>query len=185
MKTEKIDKRVIKTKTQIYTGLLKLLENKSFADIKVSEICKTAKVNRTTFYAHFNNKQDLFNGFMNDMQKELIHQLKSIKQSSFKSYYMQIASTLLDHIDNKKTVYITIIKHNRYDIILDILQKNIKEALIKEEENKSSVPQSFITTFYLGGIINIGIEWILSHSEVSKEDVKNHLDSLIPTRPKI
>ena len=185
MKTEKIDKRVIKTKNQIYTGLLKLLENKSFADIKVSEICKTTKVNRTTFYAHFNNKQELFNAFMNDMQKELINNLNNLKQSSFKSYYMQIANILLDHIDNRKTVYITIIKHNRYDIILDILQKNIKEELIIEDENKASIPQSFITTFYIGGIINIGIDWILNHSEFPKESVIKRLDSLIPKRPKI
>lgn len=102
MKTEKIDKRVIKAKNQIYKGLLSLFEKMSFKDIKVSEICKIAKVNRTTFYAHFSNKQELFNIFMNDIQKELIDELKSIKQNSFKSYYMQIATTIL--ITRKKSI---------------------------------------------------------------------------------
>lgn len=185
MKTEKIDKRVIKTKNQIYKGLLSLFEKMSFKDIKVSEICKIAKVNRTTFYAHFSNKQELFNNFMNDIQKELIDELKSIKQNSFKSYYMQIATILLNHIDNKKKIYKTIIKHNRYDIILNILQKNIKDELLIEEEKNTTIPQGFITTFYLGGIINIGIDWVLNHTDCPRDRIISHLNSLIPNHPKI
>ena len=35
------------------------MKNKSFEEIKVSDICKEAHINRSTFYNNFNDKYDL------------------------------------------------------------------------------------------------------------------------------
>ncbi len=40
-------------------AFLTLLESKEFADISIMDICKTADVNRSTFYAHYDNTYDL------------------------------------------------------------------------------------------------------------------------------
>ena len=40
-------------------ALLSLLKEKTFAYITVSEICKKAGVNRSTFYLHYENTVDL------------------------------------------------------------------------------------------------------------------------------
>jgi AcrR family transcriptional regulator len=42
-------------------ALISLLEEKSFEYITVSEICKRAEVNRSTFYLHYENTVDLLN----------------------------------------------------------------------------------------------------------------------------
>ena len=34
------------------------MKNKSFEEIKVSDICKEAHINRSTFYNNFNDKYD-------------------------------------------------------------------------------------------------------------------------------
>ena len=40
-------------------ALIALLETKEFADINIMDICKAANVNRSTFYAHYDNTYDL------------------------------------------------------------------------------------------------------------------------------
>ena len=40
-------------------ALIALLENKEFAQITIMDICKAAGVNRSTFYAHYENTYDL------------------------------------------------------------------------------------------------------------------------------
>ena len=40
-------------------ALITLLESKDFADISIMDICKKAGVNRSTFYAHYDNTYDL------------------------------------------------------------------------------------------------------------------------------
>lgn len=45
-----IDRRVIKTKDNIYRTFLALLSKKDFARITVVEICETALISKSTFY---------------------------------------------------------------------------------------------------------------------------------------
>ena len=45
--------------SHFYYVLIALLEIKEFAYITVSEICKTAGVNRSTFYLHYETLGDL------------------------------------------------------------------------------------------------------------------------------
>lgn len=47
------------TANKMNRALITLLENKDFADITIMDICKEAKVNRSTFYAHYDNTYDL------------------------------------------------------------------------------------------------------------------------------
>ena len=45
---KKIDLRILKTKRNLYEGLLTLMKEKTFEEIKVSDICSKAMINRST-----------------------------------------------------------------------------------------------------------------------------------------
>lgn len=53
------NQRVLQTKQRIYQSFLKLLTIKSIHQISISELCKTAKINRTTFYNHYGSQYDV------------------------------------------------------------------------------------------------------------------------------
>ena len=55
----KTESKYFHTATKFDQALLYLLEKKPFEYITVSEICKKADVNRSTFYLHYENTQDL------------------------------------------------------------------------------------------------------------------------------
>jgi len=65
---KKEDLRVIKTKKSIYEGLLQLMADTSFEDIKVSDICNISLVNRSTFYDHFSDKYELLAALIKDLE---------------------------------------------------------------------------------------------------------------------
>ena len=56
---EHLDLRQRKTRKLLVEALAQLLEEKSFQELSVTDICRRAMVHRTTFYAHFNDKQEL------------------------------------------------------------------------------------------------------------------------------
>ena len=56
---EKSNSRYFKTAKEMDLALIALLKKKSFDYITVSELCKQAAVNRTTFYLHYENLNDL------------------------------------------------------------------------------------------------------------------------------
>lgn len=47
------------TAAKMNSALVALLESKEFADISIMDICNKAGVNRSTFYAHYDNTYDL------------------------------------------------------------------------------------------------------------------------------
>ena len=67
-----MDQRIIKTKNNLYKGLLITMKNKSFEEIKVSDICKEAHINRSTFYNNFNDKYDLLFSLFHVLEKKTI-----------------------------------------------------------------------------------------------------------------
>ena len=59
MQQGNIDRRSQKTKQSIQAALIKLLEEKSFPKISVTDICREADINRNTFYSYYKRQSDV------------------------------------------------------------------------------------------------------------------------------
>lgn len=57
---KKVDLRVKRTHKMIIEAFIRLVEERGYDDLTVQEIADEAMINRATFYAHFKNKQDLY-----------------------------------------------------------------------------------------------------------------------------
>ena len=62
-KTKKEDLRVIRTKKLIFTAFINLIQEKDYNSITVQDISDRAMINRSTFYSHFKDKQDVLRSF--------------------------------------------------------------------------------------------------------------------------
>lgn len=61
---KRLDRRVARTRTRLKAALLALIQERSYAGITVGDITQRADVGRSTFYVHFQSKEDLlFDGF--------------------------------------------------------------------------------------------------------------------------
>lgn len=182
---KKDDLRVIKTRNLIYQTLLDLMKEKTFEEIKVSDICSKAMINRSTFYAHYEDKYELLVDFLNNLKEEFATELSKENNNikSIREYYIRLISLFLDHIDNKRDVYNAILVNNRNSIMMDILLSVVNEDILKRFKKTDlnlKVPTEVISKFYLGGVINIGVEWLSNNSKYTKEEIINYLEVLIP-----
>jgi len=182
---EKIDLRIQKTKKNIYESFLQLLQKDAFENIKVSEICEKALINRSTFYAHFEDKYCLLDSFIKDLKIELRLTLeKNENITSSKEYYMKLIELLLEHIESSKEIYGAVMLNNRNSVAMDMIYDTLKEDIKKRIENEKmegqKIPASFVSDFYLGAIFNIGMEWIRTNKTYTKEEILKYLDTLIP-----
>lgn len=69
-KPRKEDRRTKYTRQTIKDTFLKLLEEKSFAKITVTEICKLAEINRGTFYLHYYDTEDVLDDIISEMLQD-------------------------------------------------------------------------------------------------------------------
>lgn len=182
---KKEDLRVIKTKRNLYEGLLSIMKNKTFEDIKVSEICKTSLINRSTFYDHFNDKYELLSSLLNDLENDLAEKLEENHNfTSAKDYYMKMVELLFNHISKNLDIYSSIIKNNNNSISSDIFRTTIlKDVENKLKENKSynkDIPIEIISNFYVSASINVCLFYVMEPDKYTKEDILNYLDKLLP-----
>jgi len=58
--TRKLDSRVKRTRNALGAALIALMQERPFQDIRVQDILDRAEIGRSTFYAHYRDKDDLF-----------------------------------------------------------------------------------------------------------------------------
>ena len=73
---QKEDLRVIKTKKNLFNKLLILLQTHDFNDITVTKLCEYSEINRSTFYTHYSNIDDLFETHMIEIMDKLNEEYK-------------------------------------------------------------------------------------------------------------
>lgn len=85
------DKRYLKTEKAIHNEFYNLLKNNRYSDITIEKLCENAVISKNTFYAHYKNKDELFDSILNNFINELgekainIHRLdKVLTVDSFK-----------------------------------------------------------------------------------------------------
>ena len=78
----KTDVRILKTKTRLIRALSELTQDREPEDISVSELCKKAGVNRTTFYKYYQVPADVGKESFERHMRELMEEMHREKEST-------------------------------------------------------------------------------------------------------
>lgn len=182
---KKEDLRVKKTKKNLYVALIKLMEDKSFENIKVSDICSISLTNRSTFYDHFNDKYELLASLIHDLEQELETKLKeNTSIETAKEYYMNMIELLICHISENMQIYTSMLKNNNnsiaYDMFFEALLKDVEKNLNQSSIYKGDIPTPIITTFYVSAVVNVCLLFIKDPKQYKKEEILNYISKLLP-----
>lgn len=181
---KKEDLRIIKTKKNLYEGLLILLKDQPFENVKVSDICQISLVNRSTFYDHFQDKYELLNSLIKDLEREFTSKLNVNKTySSQKEYYLNLVKILFEHLNENIDIYTNILKNNNnsiaFDIFKDSIERDVKKHMNELYNGKTSIPIEIVTNFYVTAVISVCSEYLKDHSKYNEKEFLNYLDKLI------
>ncbi len=182
---KKEDLRVLKTKKHLYEALILLMQEKTFEEIKVLDICKIAMTNRSTFYDHFNDKYELLDSLIKDLETELTKKLEENDQKNHpKEYFMKMIRLFFDHVDENISTYVPVLSKNNNSIVMDMVYetcfRDVKDYIAKEHTLSTDIPIDIISKFYVSGVINICLEYVRNPKNYRKEELLSYLDTLIP-----
>jgi len=186
---KKEDLRIKKTKVRLYNGLVHLMEKESFEDIKITDICKAAMINRSTFYDHFDDKFALLIALMQDSKEELKNTFEKSntmkKAKTINQFFLELISELILFLSKKEKNYsvLTIIQNNNHSVFYDMMYETILDTIIIEIEKnytiKKEIAKESIAIFYTSAITKV-ISELLLKKEIEAEIVKKQLTILLP-----
>lgn len=65
-------------------------------------------------------------------------------------------------------------------MIFSALNEDIKKRIEENNQLKSKIPSDIVTSFYLGAVFNIGIDWLKNPSKYTTEELISYLEELLP-----
>jgi AcrR family transcriptional regulator len=184
-KKKKEDMRLRRTYKLLVGALWGLLEEKSFDEIHVNEICERAMVHRTTFYKHFEDKNQLLTFCIQQIQEDFIE--KYLLNKSFenpKQYYMSVLRYVLSFLlENRKRVLL-VTDERGGDSVSKMLHAWVVQRVIDdmiEYEKKGiqyRVPIPVIAEYHVGAMMALARWWLLNDSPVSTDDILRYVDQM-------
>lgn len=180
----KSESKYFNTAVKMDLALISLLKKKTFEYITVSELCKEAGVNRSTFYLHYETIGDL----LSETARYLLDDFMSYFSADTKSISLNLENCELQRLvficDEYLTPYLSYIKDNKevfktalmYNKTFgfDDVYKRMFESIfnpILQRFNYSKDSRQYIMLYYLNGINAIILEWLKNSCDKSIDEI--------------
>ncbi|HEX9923859.1 MAG TPA: TetR/AcrR family transcriptional regulator [Anaerolineae bacterium] len=172
MKDERVDRRVQRTRQLLNEALMSLIVEKSYESITVQNIIDRANLGRSTFYAHYQDKEDLLLSGM----KKVVHSLMgSVENSPMadegNGESRRILSTLpiFRHAQEQFRLHKAMVAGRGMDVILKTIQNHLSGHIQEQIElllpdgQTPSVPPPVMATYLAGALLTL-LTWWLDHN---------------------
>lgn len=169
----KNESKYFSTAEKMDSALMEILKTKSFEYITVSEICKKAGVNRSTFYLHYENTRDLLEETIHNMTDNFVSyfvpdgKISPINfEESQKDKLVFISEEYLmpylSYFKENRKIFLTVFENGKlfgFEETYEKLFNNIFNPILDVFKYPES-ERKYVMAFYLNGINSIIMEWI-------------------------
>ena len=163
------DIRVIRTQTALLEALEDLIKTKKLSNITITELCTEAKINRNTFYYHYNNIYE----FLDDHKKIIIEELNDIPDVSMthnKQNLVEVFNVLRFHPHFLNVMISPNCDLDFFNEIFDVASKKASVLLSKDVSTLTN-KEKLLCTFSNAGCNAVIIAWILNGMKETPEEI--------------
>ncbi len=184
--SESSDLRIVKTKQLLKDALLMLIQEEEFENITVKRLTERAKINRSTFYAHFYDKYDLLE---KTIDEELLSFAEEVAPKSDDdlmathiptSLYLRATQYIYKQADFFKIMMEESGIPAFQQQFLQIIKKYMATHLEKfhSKQDKMEIPMEFFISYIAHAYIGVISYWLESGMQYSPEYVAQKLANM-------
>ena len=183
------DLRVKRTKKLITQAFFGLLRKKKFEKISIQEIADLAMINRATFYAHYADKQDLYDSLIEEFLISFTEILDESSPIQGNNVHVAKIESILTRFyefvrENPEVAQIVIDKAQDQVLIdrfLDLLTDRYTELFEKLEVREQDVviPDDFVINYIVAILVGTLKWWITDTNKMKAQDFAHLMIKLI------
>jgi AcrR family transcriptional regulator len=165
---KKEDRRITRTKGALHQALTELVKEKGYAAVTIEEITTRAKMGRTTFYLHYQDKEDLVLESMEDRLASVIDLITSRPLLVwFRESNGRLMEMIFDSVQENKDIF-AIICHEPsskvYDRFRKIIYTMAKKMIAESPWAQKKVAQlnisiDFVINYFSGAMWSTIVWW--------------------------
>ena len=168
------NKSALLSQELISAALLKLLEDRPFNEISISDLCREAQVSRQTFYSLFGTKENV-------IIYELSHNCCFLPEESSATCHSAVFRGFCEgysrYIIDKQHIISLLVRNDMIHLLYDVQYRSLMECshFISDVSDESRV---FIVDFIAGGMNSIAKNYILTGAKADVGFLKKLMFSL-------
>ena len=172
------DRRVQRTEELLRGALMSLIRERGFEELSVQDIIDRANVGRATFYAHFDNKDDLLASGIEGLRASLKERQRAAKARSTAAgeRLLAFSEELFTHANEHRDVFRAMLGRRSGVVVQRLLHKMLVD-LVRDEVNAMNAPQDsggtseVVAQFVGGGLFGLLVWWSTGKMRISVADV--------------
>jgi AcrR family transcriptional regulator len=161
MRQDGNDRRSVRTRQHLIDALVALIQEKSYDSITVQDIIDRANVGRSTFYTHFQDKDDLLARSFERVMAWLARQIDTTQDP-----LMIPVLGLFDHLQSHRHLYRALLHTRGVDILFRSGEVYLRVVLIEKFTTRraadSPVPVDVLAAATAGTLLNLARWWLES-----------------------
>ena len=173
------DRRVERTQQLLREALLSLIREKGFEALTVQEIIDRANVGRATFYAHFDNKDDLllsgfdeFRASLKAGQRDALSYGRNVEDRVF-----AFSHEIFSHTNEYRDVFRAMVGKRSgaalqrllHKLLVDLVREDVKQTVTRA--GNDSVPAEAVVQFMAGALFGLLMWWMDGRPRLSVPEV--------------
>lgn len=158
-------------KSYIVESMLLLLEHKRFSDITIGEITSKAGVNRSTYYRHFNSKEEIVFYFLDGIMEAYLAECQTVHPDR-DTYLKNMFTFFLSY----KKQLLLLYRNGLALELLEVLNKRFGTVLTQD----APVIAQYKAAYHIGGIFNHFLFWFSRDMKDSPEELIRAAHHILP-----
>jgi AcrR family transcriptional regulator len=182
IKKKPVDRRIQRTRQLLLDALLALILEKDFDSITVQDVIDRANVGRSTFYAHFQDKDELLLSGFEHLKMQLEEHLMSDSVTPDSPWELSLA--MFQHAQEKRQIHKALAGKQGGNIGLKHIEKylftylhtHLKQMLSKQ---KKGIPPEILAQYITGSFMSLMAWWLENDSTYSAEEMNEFYRKLV------
>jgi AcrR family transcriptional regulator len=132
-----IDRRVRRTHKLLHDALISLLLKQNYDSITVQDILDRADVGRSTFYTHFDDKDELLISGTDELRATLLTAVERERRSEKRHEgVIAFSRAMFEHASGYREVYHALLHTSAWPVVRERLQKVLDEIIRREAKTE-------------------------------------------------
>ena len=170
-------------------AFMELLAEKPYESITVSNVARKADLNRGTFYAHFDNVDDLMRSVMSDTADTISEFLSKAVESGFLEDPLPVLAQVGAYLDQNRELTRKLVESRSVEPFVLALESRFREWVqqrIPARTAEEKLACAMLTDYLAGGVLQTYRSWLVGeYPGVEIEEVNKYLGEFVRPTGKV
>lgn len=181
-KTNKLDRRIRKTRAQLRAGLACLMNEKSIKEITVKELVDKVDINRSTFYLHYTDIYQMLDCIESELLEEITEAAQNLSLNLPDGGSFAFITRIFSILEENKDICAALLGPNGDMAFVSKIESMIADTIFTQLEKKlpkDTLDITYVYAFCLTGCVGMIKTWLLEGTPSSPQHMAQIAHQLV------